>query len=158
MKKKLIIFFILFVSSFIWAETVQKQKTFDNWTITLNEQEKTLQIIDSDGTTSVPKEYLEKKESSDEQSSESKKRSIKDLNAKKERVVVKCIQVMLIHGQIEDLELIYNSLNSASDCKNLDLQKMGFYTGVAKSISKNSKTGEITSLTDLIISNDIEWE
>ena len=154
MTKKFFILFVLIFSTMAFAEIlVQKEKSFENWTVALYEQPEMLRIVNSKGTASVPKDWVYKDESAD-----SKPKTTK-LNEKKERVVVDCAQITVIHGKMEDLETIYNSLNSASDCKNLDLRKMGFETAAAASINRNQNTGKITSYLDLIIiDDDIEDE
>ena len=157
--KKFFILFILIFSTMAFAVDLKKEKKFESWTLTLYEQQKTLRIVNSDDKISVPKEWAYKDESSEKKSGDSKPKSINDLNAKNERVVVDCTKVTDIHGKMENLESIYNSLNSASDCKNLDLRKMGFETAAAASINRNQNTGKITSYLDLIIiDDDIEDE
>ena len=160
MTKKFFILFVLIFSSMAFAEIlVQKEKSFENWTVALYEQQKTLRIVNSDDKISVPKEWAYKDKASEKKSDDSKPKSINDLNAKNERVVVDCTKVTDIHGKMENLESIYNSLNSASDCKNLDLRKMGFETAAAAGINRNQNTGKITSYLDLIIiDDDIEDE
>ncbi len=154
MTKKFFILFVLIFSTMAFAEIlVQKEKSFENWTVALYEQPEMLRIVNSKGTASVPKDWVYKDESAD-----SKPKSTK-LNEKKERVVVDCAQITVIHGKMEDLETIYNSLNSASDCENMNLYKMGFETAAAASINRNQNTGKITSYLDLIIiDDDIEWD
>ena len=159
MTKKFFILFILIFSTMAFAVDLKKEKKFESWTLTLYEQQKTLRIVNSDDKISVPKDWAYKDESSEKKSGDSKPKSINDLNAKNERVVVDCTKVTVIHGKMEDLETIYNSLNSASDCENLDLRKMGFETAAAASINRNQNTGKIESYLDLIIiDDDIEWD
>ena len=159
MAKKFFFIFILIFSSLVWAETVQKKKTFESWTITLDAQAKTLRIVDSDGKASFPKSYVYKDESSEKEAADSKPKSINDLNAKKEFVVTSCTKLTLIHGNdMKDLETIYNSLNSAEDCKNLDLHAMGFDAAAACAVHRDPETGKILHYTDLILCKDIDWD
>ena len=154
MTKKFFILFVLIFSTMAFAEIlVQKEKSFENWTVALYEQPEMLRIVNSKGTASVPKDWVYKDESAD-----SKPKTTK-LNEKKERVVVDCAQITVIHGKMEDLETIYNSLNSASDCENMNLYKMGFSAGVAKAFNKNPQTGKMALITDLVLhKGDLEWD
>lgn len=158
MTKKLFIILFLIFSSLAFAEKVHKKKTFENWTVILYEQAKTLHIVDANGTASIPKDWVYKDEASENKPEEPKTNPLK--GRKKEFVVVNCRKITVIHGnEIEDLETIYNSLNSVSDCENLNLSKLGFSTGVAKLVDKNPQTGEILYYTDLVIhKGDIEWD
>lgn len=68
----------------------------------------------------------------------------------------KIVRLTIIHGDLDELEVIYASLNSSEDCKNLDLFALGYETAVAKFSFKNPDTEETFIVTDRIICNGFE--
>lgn len=161
-KIKYIFFMILFfTSSMVFAQSTLKQKTFGTFTIRFDTQKPELVITNAEDRTLVPKEYLEKDKGSENEAAEEKTKSLAEKNLKKrtadDYTYVDCIKIIDMHGTLQDLETIYNSINSLEDCYNFSLKKMGFEYSSASSISKDPKTGEIMHRWDLIIGK-LEWD
>ncbi|MCQ2575422.1 MAG: hypothetical protein MJ162_01685 [Treponema sp.] len=70
----------------------------------------------------------------------------------------KIVRLTIIHGDLDELEVIYASLNSSEDCKNLDLSALGYETAVAKYSVKNPDTEKTLIITDRIICNGFEFD
>ena len=146
---------ILFSSSFAFAQSTYRQKTFKTFTIKFDTQKSFLSITNTEDRTLVLKDFL------NDDTKKEKPKSLAEKNLKKrtadDYTYVDCIKIIDMHGNLQDLETIYNSINSLEDCYNFSLKKMGFEYSSASSISKDPKTGEITHRWDLIIGK-LEWD
>ena len=153
---KFLFFLILFLSSSIlFAQSTYRQKTFETFTIKFDTQKPFLSITNTQDKTLVLKDYL------NDDTKKEKPKSLAEKNLKKrtadDYTYVDCIKIIDMHGNLQDLETIYNSINSLEDCYNFSLKKMGFEYSSASYISKDPKTGEITHRWDLIIGK-LEWD
>ena len=161
MNKKFLSIVLLFSFSLVFAEDSYKKKTFDTFTISFDTQKLILSIVNTEAKTYVTKEYLNDNESSEKPSEEKKTKSLAEKNLKKKTAddytYADSIKTITIHGTIEELNTIYNALNSLDDCNNFDLKKMGFDYASASSISKDPETGKIIHDWDLIIC-ELDWD
>ena len=150
MIKKFFIIILLISSSLVFAEDSIKQKAFGSFTIKFDIQKRVLEITNPNDKSYVLKEFL-----NDDKTPKEKPKSLAEKNLKKrtadDYTYVDSIKTITIHGTIEELETVYNALNSEEDCKNFNLRDMGFDYSSASSIRKLSSTGKIYHNWDLII-------
>jgi len=66
------------------------------------------------------------------------------------------LKVTSIKGSVDELKIIYNALNCADDCINLNLADLGFSTAVSRGISQDPETGDAISETYILLCNDLE--
>lgn len=161
-KIKYIFFMILFfTSSMVFAQSTLKQKTFGTFTIRFDTQKPELVITNAEDRTLVPKEYLEKDKGSENEAAEEKPKSLAEKNLKKRTAddftYADSEKTITIRGTMEELETIYNALNSSEDCYNFNLKKMGYDYASASSIHIDPETGKVSHYWDLIIC-ELDWD
>ena len=159
--RKLFFIIILFSSSSLFAQSTLKQKTFGTFTIRFDTQKPELVITNTEDKTLVPKEYLEPKKSSEDEAKKEKPKSLAEKNLKKRTAddftYVDAEKTITIRGTMEELETIYNTLNSSEDCYNFNLKKMGYDYASASSIHIDPETGKVSHYWDLIIC-ELDWD
>jgi len=161
-KIKYIFFMILFfTSSMVFAQSTLKQKTFGTFTIRFDTQKPELVITNAEDRTLVPKEYLEKDKGSENEVAEEKPKSLAEKNLKKRTAddftYADSEKTITIRGTMEELETIYNAINSSEDCYNFNLKKMGYDYASASSIHIDPETGKVSHYWDLIIC-ELDWD
>ena len=161
-KIKYIFFMILFfTSSMVFAQSSLKQKTFGTFTIRFDTQKPELVITNTEDKTLVPKEYLEPKKSSEDEAKKEKPKSLAEKNLKKRTAddftYADSEKTITIRGTMEELETIYNALNSSEDCYNFNLKKMGYDYASASSIHIDPETGKVSHEWSLIIC-ELDWD
>ena len=152
---------LFFTSSMVFAQSAYKQKTFGTFSIRLDTQKPELVITNTEDKTLVPKEYLEPKKSSENEAKKEKPKSLAEKNLKKRTAddftYVDAEKTITIRGTMEELETIYNALNSSEDCYNFNLKKMGYDYASASSIHIDPETGKVSHYWDLIIC-ELDWD
>lgn len=159
--RKLFFIIILFSSSLLFAQSTYRQKTFGTFSIRLDTQKPELVITNTEDKTLVPKEYLEPKKSSEDEAKKEKPKSLAEKNLKKRTAddftYADSEKTITIRGTMEELETIYNTLNSSEDCYNFNLKKMGYDYASASSIHIDPETGKVSHYWDLIIC-ELDWD
>lgn len=152
---------LLFSASLVFAQSTFKQKTFGTFTIRFDTQKPELVITNAEDRTLVPKEYLENEKASENEAAEEKPKSLAEKNLKKRKAddftYADSEKTITIRGTMEELETIYNSLNSPEDCYNFNLKKMGYDYASASSIHIDPETGKVSHYWDLIIC-ELDWD
>lgn len=147
--------------SSLFAQSTLKQKTFGTFTIRFDTQKPELVITNAEDRTLVPKEYLEKDKGSENEAAEEKPKSLAEKNLKKRMAddftYADSEKTITIRGTMEELETIYNALNSSEDCYNFNLKKMGYDYASASSIHIDPETGKVSHYWDLIIC-ELNWD
>ncbi len=153
---KFLFFLILFLSSStLFAQSTYRQKTFETFTIKFDTQKPFLSITNTQDKTLVLKDYL------NDDTKKEKPKSLAEKNLKKRTAddftYTDSEKTITIHGTMEELETIYNALNSSEDCYNFNLKKMGYDYASASSIHIDPETGKVSHEWSLIIC-ELDWD